>query len=179
MHRTGRYRTLTLICGVLPFISALMISTMTADSHPLLLWMGIVCVLSFDTSFLSYASPQFPLGFGNAVVLQTMLSELPHSSIPMETNIPQSLCYRTYQVCTSDIASSHSDLLTSTSLGARRRYRFQPALPRRRPSRRRRALRCNIPDEPEHRAAQAHIRPRLRRGAYYSIYSILPFVAQN
>lgn len=42
MHRTGRYRTLTLVAGFLPFISTLMIASMKESSHPLLLWLGIV-----------------------------------------------------------------------------------------------------------------------------------------
>lgn len=76
MHRTGRYRTVTLVCGILPFISAVMISRMTEKSHPLVLWLGI-----------------FPLGFGNAVVLQTMLiallSHIPASALAIGTGFSQ------------------------------------------------------------------------------------------
>ncbi|GJE88138.1 MFS general substrate transporter [Phanerochaete sordida] len=76
MHRTGKYRTVTLVCGILPFISAIMISTMTEKSHPLVLWLGI-----------------FPLGFGNAVVLQTMLiallSHIPASALAVGTGFSQ------------------------------------------------------------------------------------------
>ncbi|KAI0093946.1 major facilitator superfamily domain-containing protein [Irpex rosettiformis] len=76
MHRTGRYRTLTLVCGLLPFISTLMIASMKENSHPLLLWLGI-----------------FPLGFGNAVVLQTMLiallAHLPVSALAEATGFSQ------------------------------------------------------------------------------------------
>ncbi|KAJ3551201.1 hypothetical protein NM688_g4846 [Phlebia brevispora] len=76
MHRTGKYRTLTLICGIFPFISAIMISCMKEDSHPLLLWLGI-----------------FPLGFGNAVVLQTMLiallAHIPESALAVGTGFSQ------------------------------------------------------------------------------------------
>lgn len=50
MHKTGKYRTLTLICGILPFISAIMISTMSEDSHPVLLWLGIVRLFSLRNS---------------------------------------------------------------------------------------------------------------------------------
>ena len=42
MHKTGRYRMLTLICGIFPFVSAVMIATMREDSHPLLQWLSIV-----------------------------------------------------------------------------------------------------------------------------------------
>ncbi|KAI0690036.1 major facilitator superfamily domain-containing protein [Cytidiella melzeri] len=76
MHRTGRYRMLTLVCGFLPFISTLMIASMKEDSHALLLWLGI-----------------FPLGFGNAVVLQTMLiallAQLPASALAEGTGFSQ------------------------------------------------------------------------------------------
>jgi len=76
MHRTGRYRALTLICGILPFIATIMIASMKEDSHPLLLWLGI-----------------FPLGFGNAVVLQTMLiallAHLPSSALAEGTGFSQ------------------------------------------------------------------------------------------
>ncbi|KIP04574.1 hypothetical protein PHLGIDRAFT_56996, partial [Phlebiopsis gigantea 11061_1 CR5-6] len=72
MHRTGKYRTLTLVCGILPFISTVLISSMTEHSHPLVLWLSI-----------------FPLGFGNAVVLQTMLiallSHIPDSALAVGT----------------------------------------------------------------------------------------------
>ncbi|KAI0345438.1 MFS general substrate transporter [Trametopsis cervina] len=76
MHRTGRYRTLTLVCGFLPFLSTLMIASMKETSHLLLLWLGI-----------------FPLGFGNAVVLQTMLiallAHLPASALAEGTGFSQ------------------------------------------------------------------------------------------
>lgn len=55
-----------------------MISSMKEDSHPLLLWLGIVSIQSWPIAPLFRSNlrcPQFPLGFGNAVVLQTMLSE--------------------------------------------------------------------------------------------------------
>ena len=47
MHKTGKYRVLTLICGIFPFVSAVMIATMRENSHPLLQWLGIV---GHDTS---------------------------------------------------------------------------------------------------------------------------------
>lgn len=36
---------LNLICGIFPFVSACMISSMRENSHPLLLWLGIVRIL--------------------------------------------------------------------------------------------------------------------------------------
>ncbi|KAI0628852.1 vacuolar amino acid permease [Trametes polyzona] len=59
MHRTGRYRTLNLIFGIFPFVSATLIALMREDSPPIQQWLSIL-----------------PLGFGNAVVLQTMLIAL-------------------------------------------------------------------------------------------------------
>ncbi|OBZ75247.1 Multidrug resistance protein fnx1, partial [Grifola frondosa] len=56
MHRTGRYRRLNLIFGLFPFCAAILLSIMREDSPPAQLWLSII-----------------PLGFGNAVVLQTML----------------------------------------------------------------------------------------------------------
>ncbi|KAI0713744.1 MFS general substrate transporter [Earliella scabrosa] len=57
MHRTGTYRRLNLIFGFFPFIAAVLLAMMREDSHPVMLWISII-----------------PAGFGNAVVLQTMLS---------------------------------------------------------------------------------------------------------
>ena len=68
---------MTLVCGILPFISTVLISNMNAHSHPLVLWLSIVSVYSPLHSFRAFNHvTQFPLGFGNAVVLQTMLSKL-------------------------------------------------------------------------------------------------------
>ncbi|KAI0738091.1 major facilitator superfamily domain-containing protein [Daedaleopsis nitida] len=57
MHRTGTYRRLNLIFGLFPFVAAILLSMMREDSHPVTLWLSII-----------------PAGFGNAVVLQTMLT---------------------------------------------------------------------------------------------------------
>ncbi|OJA19157.1 hypothetical protein AZE42_05381 [Rhizopogon vesiculosus] len=56
MHRTGKYKLINLIFGVFPFIGITLITLMREDSGPLQMWLSII-----------------PLGFGNAVVLQTML----------------------------------------------------------------------------------------------------------
>ncbi|KAF8891127.1 vacuolar amino acid permease [Gymnopilus junonius] len=59
MHKTGRYKTINLIFGMFPFIGASLIYHIREDSGPLQSWLSII-----------------PLGFGNAVVLQTMLIAL-------------------------------------------------------------------------------------------------------
>ncbi|KAH9923694.1 MFS general substrate transporter [Epithele typhae] len=45
MHRTGRYRTLNLVFGLFPFVSAVLISLMREDSSPVILWLSIVLAL--------------------------------------------------------------------------------------------------------------------------------------
>ncbi|KAJ7684310.1 vacuolar amino acid permease [Mycena polygramma] len=57
MHKTGRYKAINLIFGIFPFVGAVLISRMREDSGPLQSWLSII-----------------PLGFGNAVVLQTNLT---------------------------------------------------------------------------------------------------------
>ncbi|KAH9857446.1 vacuolar amino acid permease [Lenzites betulinus] len=59
MHRTGRYRRLNLIFGLFPFVATVLLSFMKEDSPPIQQWLSIL-----------------PMGFGNAVVLQTMLIAL-------------------------------------------------------------------------------------------------------
>ncbi|KAJ6523477.1 major facilitator superfamily domain-containing protein [Mycena vulgaris] len=72
MHRTGRYKKINLIFGILPFVSAVLIALMREDSGPIQSWLSII-----------------PLGFGNAVVLQTMqialLAFLPESHMAVGT----------------------------------------------------------------------------------------------
>ncbi|KAF4609247.1 hypothetical protein EYR40_001600 [Pleurotus pulmonarius] len=67
MHRTGRYKFINITFGACPFIATVLITWMQESSGPLQLWLSII-----------------PLGFGNAVVLQTMLiallAHLPGSS---------------------------------------------------------------------------------------------------
>ncbi|KIM80081.1 hypothetical protein PILCRDRAFT_98046 [Piloderma croceum F 1598] len=76
MHRTGRYKMINLIFGCFPFIGALLITFMKEDSPPTQLWLSII-----------------PLGFGNAVVLQTtliaLLAHLPESSMAVGTGFGQ------------------------------------------------------------------------------------------
>jgi len=67
MHRTGKYKLLNTVFGCFPFIAAILIITMNENSSPARLWLSII-----------------PLGFGNAVVLQTML-------IALLAHIPQSV----------------------------------------------------------------------------------------
>ncbi|KAJ7119134.1 vacuolar amino acid permease [Mycena epipterygia] len=74
MYKTGRYKTLSLVFGIFPFVGAVLISRMPTNSGSgsLQSWFSII-----------------PLGFGNAVVLQTnliaLLAHLPESQMPVGT----------------------------------------------------------------------------------------------
>lgn len=59
MHATGRYKMINLIFGAFPFLGACLIYLIHKDSGPIQSWFSII-----------------PLGFGNGVVLQTMLIAL-------------------------------------------------------------------------------------------------------
>ncbi|KAH8978503.1 MFS general substrate transporter [Lactarius hatsudake] len=76
MHRTGKYKLLNLIFGAFPFLAASFITQIREDSGPAQLWFSII-----------------PLGFGNAVVLQTMLvallAHLPRSQMAVGTGFVQ------------------------------------------------------------------------------------------
>ncbi|KDR82136.1 hypothetical protein GALMADRAFT_240663 [Galerina marginata CBS 339.88] len=76
MHKTGRYKTLNLVFGAFPFIGAASIYYIREDSGPLQSWLSII-----------------PLGFGNAVVLQTMLiallAHLPEDCMAVGTGFGQ------------------------------------------------------------------------------------------
>ncbi|KAJ7494256.1 hypothetical protein B0H11DRAFT_2227682 [Mycena galericulata] len=76
MHRTGRYKKINLMFGIFPFVDAVFISLIREDSGPIHSWLSII-----------------PLGFGNAVVLQTMLivllAHLPESHMAVGTGIGQ------------------------------------------------------------------------------------------
>lgn len=76
MHRTGKYKLINLIFGFFPVIGISLITLMREDSGPLQMWLSIV-----------------PLGFGNAVVLQTnlvaLLAHLPESAIAVGTGFAQ------------------------------------------------------------------------------------------
>ncbi|KXN83412.1 Multidrug resistance protein fnx1, partial [Leucoagaricus sp. SymC.cos] len=72
MHKTGKYKLLNLIFGIFPFIGATAICFINKDSGFLQSWFSII-----------------PLGFGNAVVLQTMfialLVHIPESHVAIGT----------------------------------------------------------------------------------------------
>lgn len=78
MRRTGKYKTLNLVFGSLPFLSALLLTQMREDSSQAHLWLSIM-----------------PLGFGNAVVLQTMyialVASLPADQMAIGTGFAQLL----------------------------------------------------------------------------------------
>lgn len=59
MHRTGKYKTLNVVFGILPTIAAILIATLDERSPEWVEWGSII-----------------PLGFGNSVVLQTTLIAL-------------------------------------------------------------------------------------------------------
>ncbi|KAH9890458.1 vacuolar amino acid permease [Cubamyces lactineus] len=76
MHRTGKYKRLNLTFGFFPFVSATLIALMRENSPPIHQWLAIL-----------------PLGFGNAVVLQTMLiallAHLPADAMAVGTGFGQ------------------------------------------------------------------------------------------
>ncbi|KIL68454.1 hypothetical protein M378DRAFT_99969 [Amanita muscaria Koide BX008] len=76
IHYTGRYKVINVVFGVFPFIGATLISQITEDSGSIQSWISII-----------------PLGFGNAVVLQTMLiallAHLSESQIAVGTGFSQ------------------------------------------------------------------------------------------
>ncbi|KAF9646609.1 MFS general substrate transporter [Thelephora ganbajun] len=76
MHRTGKYRSINLTFGISPFIATMLIATMNENSSPARLWLSII-----------------PLGFGNGVVLQTMLiallAHIPQSAMAVGTGFGQ------------------------------------------------------------------------------------------
>ncbi|KAH0828781.1 major facilitator superfamily domain-containing protein [Lanmaoa asiatica] len=57
IHRTGKYTTFSLVCGILPLSGLISITFMQEDSGFILKWFSV-----------------FPIGFGNAVVFLTILS---------------------------------------------------------------------------------------------------------
>ncbi|OCH86179.1 MFS general substrate transporter [Obba rivulosa] len=76
MHKTGKYKLVNLVFGIFPFISAVLLCFMREDSSSAQLWLSIL-----------------PLGFGNAVVLQTvliaLLAHLPQSAMAVGTGFAQ------------------------------------------------------------------------------------------
>jgi len=79
MHRTGKFKKLNLIFGLFPFLATILIWLMREDSGPIQSWLSII-----------------PLGFGNAVVMQTMLiallAHIPESHMAVGTGFGQ--CFR-------------------------------------------------------------------------------------
>ncbi|PPQ73575.1 hypothetical protein CVT24_007461 [Panaeolus cyanescens] len=78
MRRSGSYKSLNMLFGILPFCATLLMMNMREESHPALLWFTIM-----------------PLGFGNAIVLQTMfialVANLPESQMAVGTGFAQLL----------------------------------------------------------------------------------------
>ncbi|KAJ4475464.1 vacuolar amino acid permease [Lentinula aciculospora] len=76
MHRTGKYKMINLIFGIFPFIGTVLISQIHEDSGWIQSWFSII-----------------PMGFGNAVVLQTMLiallAHIPESHMAVGTGFGQ------------------------------------------------------------------------------------------
>jgi len=76
MHRTGKYKVLNVVFGLFPFVATVLLSLMREDSPDVQLWLSIL-----------------PMGFGNAVVLQTMLiallAHLPQSAMAVGTGFAQ------------------------------------------------------------------------------------------
>lgn len=76
MHRTGRYKVINIMFGFFPFVGSLLITFIHENSGPLQSWLSII-----------------PLGFGNAVVLQTtlvaLLAHLPDDLMAVGTGFGQ------------------------------------------------------------------------------------------
>ena len=74
MHKSGRYKALNLTLGIFPLVSTVLIYLIREDSSDAHLWLSIVSSSSFERHCATLTHHQIPLGFGNAVVLQTRLS---------------------------------------------------------------------------------------------------------
>ncbi|KAF9232240.1 major facilitator superfamily domain-containing protein [Melanogaster broomeanus] len=76
MHRTGRYKLLNSTFGILPFVGIILITLLREDSPAWQQWFSIV-----------------PLGFGNAIVFQTvfiaLLAHLPPEQMAVGTGFGQ------------------------------------------------------------------------------------------
>ncbi|GAW03957.1 vacuolar amino acid permease [Lentinula edodes] len=83
MHRTGKYKMINMIFGIFPFIGTVLISQIHENSGWLQSWFSII-----------------PMGFGNAVVLQTML-------IALLAHIPGMEFFISIPVQGSSITESH------------------------------------------------------------------------
>ncbi|KAF5351470.1 hypothetical protein D9757_012871 [Collybiopsis confluens] len=76
MHRTGKYKMINMIFGIFPFVGTVLISRIHENSGWVQSWFSII-----------------PMGFGNAVVLQTMLiallAHIPESHMAVGTGFGQ------------------------------------------------------------------------------------------
>ncbi|KAG8949464.1 hypothetical protein FRC04_008563 [Tulasnella sp. 424] len=76
MHHTGKYKSLTTMFGILPTFAALLLARLQKNSWAITQWLSII-----------------PLGFGNAVVLQStliaLLASIPHSMLAVGTGFTQ------------------------------------------------------------------------------------------
>ncbi|KAL1746467.1 major facilitator superfamily domain-containing protein [Schizophyllum fasciatum] len=105
MHRSGRYKVLNLTFGILPLVSTVLIYLIQEDSNDAHLWLSII-----------------PLGFGNAVVLQTMLiallAHLDEKDMAVGTGFGQ-LWRGVGQVCGVAVSSAIFQSRLETELQAR------------------------------------------------------------
>ncbi|KAH7890122.1 major facilitator superfamily domain-containing protein [Phlebopus sp. FC_14] len=76
MHHTGKYQLINLVFGFFPFIGIVLITFIHENSGPLQMWLSII-----------------PLGFGDAVVVQTtliaLLAHLPENLMAVGTGFGQ------------------------------------------------------------------------------------------
>ncbi|KAG8217158.1 major facilitator superfamily domain-containing protein [Butyriboletus roseoflavus] len=105
MHRTGKYKMINVIFGFFPFIGIVLITLIHESSGPLQTWFSII-----------------PLGFGNAVVLQTMtialLAHLPEGSMAVGTGFGQ-VFRGVGQVCGVAVSSALFQSKLNSELRAR------------------------------------------------------------
>ena len=78
MRRMGRYKTLTLSFGFLPFLASVLLARLEEGSSQAHQWLTIVRMHGANGvwTYNNFVN-QIPLGFGNGVVLQTMYGKLP------------------------------------------------------------------------------------------------------
>ena len=154
MHRTGKYRSLNLIFGLFPFVATILLSLMREDSPDVQLWFSIVSFLPQFPCPNPHRLVQLPMGFGNAVVLQTMLSTYPDASLFDSALIfpsTQSLCLPIYPVrfeCLFSVLLPGHVALTKYPFricdGSR--HWIRTIVPRSRTSRRSGSLVCSVPE---------------------------------
>jgi len=56
MKRYGKYKTMNMVFGILPFFAAILMTQMKETSHPALLWLSIVGVIFCDAIFIYHKS---------------------------------------------------------------------------------------------------------------------------